>query len=213
MDSKGNQNNKQKGKQTPRTDNVLEALRDIGSSGSRVVKNEATQISKDFVKQLFGAPEVRTSGDLEPGQSIEIDRVLAEGKEENKTLRLRLQHEQTARQEEEVLVERKTQELKVELHALLEEVKSLAQTTQGISEEVEIAAMQAPVNPGVYHVVFFEKLREFIASFRKKIENAAIWLHTYNQRAAKKRTFWGQVARSGSKRLLSPEDYLQRSAG
>lgn len=213
MDSKGNQNNNKKAKQTPRTDNVLEALRDIGSSGTSAVKNEARQISKDFVRGLFGVPELRTSGDLEPGQSIEIDSLLEEEREENKQLRLQLAHEQRTRQEEEVLVERKTQELKVELHALLEEVKNLAQTTQGVSEEAEIASMQAPVNPGVYHVVFFEKLRNFIASFRKKIENAAIWLHSYNQRAAKKRTFWGQVARSGSKRLLSPEDYLQRSAG
>jgi len=53
---------------------------------------------------------------------------------------------------------------------------------------------------------------EFMKSFRKKIEDAQIWLHASNKRAEKK-NFWSTYKKHGSKFLLSPDHYLQRSAG
>lgn len=217
MDPKNQNSQKGKNKRPqPRTDNVLEALRDIGGSGVKSLKKDlGAGVGQEFVRQLFGVKEtpVSASGEIAPGKSLELREVLDVERKENKQLKAQLTQERRLREEEKALFDRKSQELKVELHALIEEVKGLAKSTQDISEEVEIAAMQAPANPGIYHVIFFEKLREFIASFRKKIENASIWLQSYNKRAAKKHSFWGQVSKSGSKRLLSPEDYLQRSAG
>ena len=102
---------------------------------------------------------------------------------------------------EKMLIEKKTQELKIALHALIEEIKALAENTTELSEEIEIVTMQAPVEPGVYHVIFFEKLLEFIKSFRKKIEDASIWLHASNKRAAKM-NFWGKYKKHGGKFLL-----------
>lgn len=201
----------------PRTDNLLESLRDIGNSGLTTAKKDLFEgIPQDIFSQLFGAPEKsqrKAQGDLRPGQSLEIETMLREEREENRVLRLRLAREQEMRGEDQTLVEQKTQTLKLELNALASEVQKLAKTTQGLARETQIAAMQAPANPGIYHINFFERLRIFISSFRKKIENASLWLGSQNQRAAKRRTFWGQVAKAGSKRLLSPEDYLQRSAG
>lgn len=198
------------------SDNLLEGLRGIGSAGLTSLKKDVAQgIPEDFMRQLFGIEkaQARASGDIRPGQSIELTAAIEEQREENKVLRMKLAQEQRLRSEDKNLFTQRTQELKMELHALSQETLKLAQSTQGLSREVEVAAMQAPANPGVYHVNFFEKLRSFIASFRKKIENASLWLQASNRRAAKRRTFWGQVGQSGSKRLLSPEDYLQRSAG
>lgn len=197
-------------------DNLLEGLRGIGSAGMNSFKKDVAQgIPEEFFRQMFGIEKLqpRASGDIMPGQSIELNRAIEEQKEENKVLRMKLAQEQRMRSEDKSLFTQRTQELKMELHALAQETVKLAQSTQGLSKEVEVAAMQAPANPGVYHINFFEKLRNFIASFRKKIENASLWLQASNRRAAKRRTFWGQVGQSGSKRLLSPEDYLQRSAG
>lgn len=201
----------------PRTDNLLESLRDIGNTGFSSVKKDLLEgIPQDVFSQLFGGTEKsqrKVQGDIKPGQSLEIETMLREEREENKVLRLRLTREQEMRGEDQTLVEQKTQTLKLELSALTQEVQNLAKTTQSLARETQIAAMQTPANPGIYHINFFERLRSFIASFRKKIENASLWLQSHNQRAAKRRTFWGQVAKAGSKRLLSPEDYLQRSAG
>lgn len=109
-------------------------------------------------------------------------------------------------------MERKTNELRMQLEVLTNEVVSLAIQTQDLAQETRIAAIQAPVNPGIYHVLFFEKLISFIRSFRKKIEEASVWLQASNKRAQKK----GWVAnykKGGAKYLLSSEHYLSRSAG
>lgn len=200
----------------PRTDNLLEALRDIGGDSFNTLKKDVFEgIPKDFTRELLGweRPKPKVSGDLMPGQTLRIEQALVEEREENKVLRAKLGQEQRLRQEEQSWMAKKGQELKVELHALTSEVVQLAKTTQGLSQQVEIAAVQGPANPGIYHIVFFEKLRSFIASFRKKVQNASLWMESYNSRASKKKGYWGQVAKSGAKRLLSPEDYNQRSAG
>ena len=108
--------------------------------------------------------------------------------------------------------ERKSNELKLQLKAIMEEVLALAATTSNLDEETKIAALQAPVNPGVYHVIFFEKLLEFIKSFRRKIEDASVWLSAVNKRAQKK-NYWTMYKKKGSSFLLAPDHYLQRSAG
>ncbi len=207
--------NTKKKKQTPRTDNLLESLRDIGGDSFSSIKNEAGQIPADFFNQMFGweKPKPKASGNLVPGQSLEIAQAYEEQKEENVMLRSKLAQEQSLRAQEQSLTTRKSQEIRMELNTLVQEVSSLAQTTQGLARETQIAVLQAPANPGIYHAVFFEKLRSFIISFRKKIENATLWMQASNQRAAKKKGFWGQVGQGGAKRLLSNEDYLQRSAG
>lgn len=207
---------RQSKKPTPSSDSILESLRNIGGDTASSVKKDVFEgISKDFFSQMFGYEQKpqKASGDLVPGQSIEIEKVLEEQKEENKVLRQQLAHEQSLRKQEQTLVARQSQELKLQIQALTGEVTQLAVTTQGLARETQIAAIQAPANPGVYHVTFFEKLRTFIVSFRRKIENASLWMQSYNSRSAKKKTFWGQVSKSGAKRLLSNEDYLQRSAG
>lgn len=200
----------------PRTDNLLEALRDIGGDSFDTLKKDVFEgIPRDFTRELLGweRPKPKVTGDLMPGQTLKIEQALVEEREENKVLRAKLAQEQQMRQEEKSLMANKGQQLRVELHALTNEVVQLAKTTQGLSRDVEIAVAQAPSSPGVYHIIFFEKLREFIASFRKKVENASLWMQSYNGRAAKKKGYWGQVQKSGAKRLLSPEDYNQRSAG
>lgn len=196
-------------------DNFIESIRDIGSSTANSLKHDFLQgIPEDILKQMFGEKlNVKASGEIQPGHSINIESVLLAERKENKTLKLQLAQEKRLREEEKTLIEKKSQELKIELGALTQEVSQLAKTTQGLAQETQIAVMQAPANPGVYHITFFEKLRQYIASFRENIESAANWMQAYNQRTTKKKGFWGQVGKSGAKRLLSQEDYTQRSAG
>lgn len=193
---------------------VLETLRDLGNdAASSVIKDVGTEVPREFLRQLFGLPEHKVSGNIAPGESLSMEEVLSGQLEEKKRLQAQLAHERRMHAEEQHLTTKKQQELKIQLSVLTSEVVQLAQTTQGLSKEIKVAAMSAPVEPGVYHVIFFEKLIEFIKSFRKKIENASEWLATYNSRSRKRaHTFWAQVGVSGAKRLLSAEDSVQRAA-
>ena len=193
---------KQKGQKILRQQNVLESLKDIG-----------VESSQDFIQELLGTRiEKKYSGELSPGEALEVSEVFSGKRAENEKLRGQIAFERRLAEEEKRRVEEKGNDLKLQLHALMQEVYELAKTTQGLGEQVEVATMQAPANPGVYHVIFFEKLLEFVKSFRKKIENAGIWLHSSNKRAEKK-NYWAMYKKKGSSFLLAPDHYLQRSAG
>ncbi|MBI2268441.1 MAG: hypothetical protein HYU80_03305 [Candidatus Blackburnbacteria bacterium] len=205
-----------KGKFPPSSDGLVESIRDIGKGTFDSFKNDLVkETSKDFLRQMLGfeRPRVQASGELVMGQTIEIDQIIESQNEEKQILQARLLREKQLREEDHVVSEQKNQELKVQLHAVIQEVSQLATATVSLSEKVKIAAVQAPANPGVYHLVFFEKLLSFMRSFRKKIQNASVWIHSSNKRARRQRTFWGQVGSYGAKRLLSSEDSMTRSAG
>lgn len=193
--------------------NVIEQLKDIGGGTTKALKTDLFEkTGEEFLSQLFGPREKKYSGDIIPGETLEFNEIFSGKHEENKKLKAQIALERQLGQEEKSRIEKKSNELKLQLHAIMQEVLALAQTTQNIGQEVEIASIQAPVNPGIYHVIFFEKLLEFIKSFRKKIEDASVWLQASNQKALKK-NYWGLYKKHGSKFLLSPDHYLQRSAG
>jgi hypothetical protein len=207
---------KTKTQKVTRQANVLESLKDIGDSTGQSLKRDLFEgTSEDLLKQLFGELPKKSkkySGEITPGESLNLSEVYAGTQEENQKLRRQISYERQLSQDEKNLVEKKSNDLKLQLHALTQEVLALAKTTQNLGQHVEVAAMQAPANPGIYHVVFFEKLLEFIQSFRKKIEDASLWLNASNKRAEKK-NYWAMYKKKGSSFLLSPDHYLQRSAG
>lgn len=210
-----NDNNKKSQKQTNKIPNPLETLKDIGKNTAGQMKKEASKLPEDFMKQLFGVQkrEKNYSGEIIPGEAVEMNDVFADRYQEIHKQKQQFAIERRLLQEERVRVEKKTNELKIQLNAIREEILVIASKTENLASETEIAAMQAPIEPGVYHVIFFEKLLEFIKSFRKKIDEAAVWLHAVNRRANKKNAWGSNYKKHGAKYLLSSEHYLSRSAG
>jgi len=195
--------------------NTLEALKDIGTSTANQMKDEAAKIPEDFMEQLFGinTPNKKYSGDIEAGEAIELNEVLSGKREEFVVARKQQRLERQILEQERIQVERKSNELRIQLKTIQEQILILSESTEELAEETQVAAMQVTVEPGVYHVIFFEKLLEFIKSFRKKIDEARVWLHSANSRASKKNAWGNNYKKSGGKYLLSSEHYLQRSAG
>lgn len=154
----------------------------------------------------------KMSGEINAGESLSINEVFSGEREEKVKLQNQITFERRLREEEQIHVEKKTNELRIQLKVLMEEIVVLSKSTQELGTETQIASMQAPVEPGVYHLIFFQKLLEFIKSFRAKIEEAEVWLHAVNKRAQRK-NYWNSYKKHGGKFLLSSEHYLQRSAG
>jgi len=207
--------NKSKTQKQIRQPNPLEALKDIGTATAKQMRQEASKMPSDFMEQLLGIkPQARNfSGELIPGESVEFSDVFTGRYEEIQKSKKQIQLERRLVQEEKVRIEKKTNELRMYLNAIREEILILAQKTENLAQETQLASMQAPIEPGVYHVIFFEKLLEFVKSFRKKIEEAGVWLYAANRRAAKKNAWGTRYKQYGAKYLLSSEHYLQRSAG
>jgi len=198
-----------------RRTNVLESLKDIGSDVTSSLNTDLLGgISGDLLEQILNRqrPNKKASGDIHAGESLEFSDLLSGKHEENLKLKSQIAFERRLMVEEKEVSEKRTNELKIQLQALMREVQYLAKTTQNLGEEVEIATMQAPAQPGIYHLIFFEKIINFIRNFRKNIESASVWLQTSNKRAEKK-NYWAMYKKRGSSFLLSGESYSQRSAG
>ncbi len=204
----------QKSQKTIKRSSVLENLKDVGGNTGKVLKKDLVQgVSEKFINQLLGRkPEKKYSGDITPGESLEFEDVFSGRREQTMKLKKQLFLEKKLREEEKTRSERKGNELRMQLQAIIEEVAALAQNTQELAEEVQIATMQATIEPGVYHLIFFEKLLEFIKSFRKNIGQAKVWLHSSNKRAQKK-NYWASYKKHGGKFLLAADHYVSRSAG
>jgi hypothetical protein len=195
--------------------NPLEALKDLGQNTAQEMRSEANKLSADFMQELLGikAPSKNFSGEIMPGEPIDMSEVYSGKYEETIKIKKQMAFERRIIQEERIQLEKRTGELRMQLTAVREEILILASKTQELAEETQIAAMQAPIEPGLYHVIFFEKLLEFIKSFRKKIEESGVWLHSLNRRAHKKNVWGANYKKKGASYLLSSEHYLQRSAG
>jgi hypothetical protein len=197
--------------------NTLETLKDLGSGVTKSVKEDLlAPMSKDFFNQLFKSRMSQKSynGEIRPGEEVKMNSVLSGQREKEEKLRAQVSMERRLREEDQAVFMQKSQELKVQLQAIMQEVQAIAQATPKLAQELQIAAMQAPVNPGVYHVRFFEKMLDFMKAFRKNANEASAWLHAVNSRGKKGGNVWGNNYKKGKgSYLLSAEHYLQRSAG
>lgn len=209
------QQNKTQGKnQGQKVNNVVEAFKDLGTSTASSIKDDLiSRMPQDFMDQLFGPQDSpNTSGELFPGSTAEFNPALKKRSEEANKVRMQLANERRLFQEEKSLIQKRTNELRMQLKSLTDEVVLLAQSTQNLSQEITVASMQVVAEPGVYHVFFFERIVEFIRSFRTKVDDTTLWLSSSNKRAEKK-NYWAKYKKHGGKFLLSADHYLTRSAG
>ncbi len=205
---------KKKSQQNVTKQNVLESLKDLGTSATSQAGDLLKNTSEDFIKELLGLskPKVKRSGEINPGEQLQMNEVVSGKEEENKHLKAQISLERQLSADEKRISQEKGSELKVQLQALMQEVQKVASSTENLAEATQVAMMTAPVEPGVYHISFFEKVLEFLRSFRKRIDTTAVWLQSTNKRAEKK-NYWNMYKKKGSSFLLSPDHYLSRSAG
>lgn len=208
--------------------NTIEALRTVGKASTeqigkqsksaskaslKTLKKELAKVPQDFMDELFGPKlDTKTSAEFQTGESLETKDMLSDKSKENKNLKGQLTYERLLYKEETILIEKRSNELRIQLQAVMREVTSVAEQMNELASEVKIAAFQAPIEPGIYHVVFYTNFLNFLKNFRKKIESASVWLNAANGRAAKK-NWLNNYKKHGAKYLLSGEHYISRSAG
>ncbi len=191
-------------------DSFVEALKDIGANTAHTVKSNATAAGRTILDQFTGrisdtqAPPLPPTPDFMPWQKQ---------LEEERHLRLEQQRAfEQKRRHDHLVFSQKELSRQQEIKALQQQLQQLVEETQDLGQEIEVAVQQQIVNPGTYHINFFEKLRQFIKLMRQKIHDSATWLAAFNHRA-KAKGYWGQVTTSGTKFMLSQERYMVTQTG
>lgn len=193
-----------KNKQRPLpADSFLEALRDLGSG---VADSVAHDVVGGIAEKAI-TPKINQT--LQPGEWAEVEQNAWE-KEKVEPFQKELGQIQ---QQERLLFKQSEQNTQLQIRGILEELQKLVASTTTLAEEVEVAVQQAPVDPGIYHLSFFEKLRQTIILFKRQIEDSSTWLAAFNQKAKRHNYYWGQVRKSETKFMLSQERYMSTQAG
>lgn len=189
-----------------RSDALIEAFRDLGTDTAKGLGHDfLANIPKDVFAQTGLQPPTQ------PDRQLSSESAYFE--EQEAFLRRRLGQTEVVRHEEKLVFTAKQRETQTKIVALVEEIKKLGLAVQKMEKQVEITAFQAPVNPGVYHENFFEKIISFMRSLSRKIEDGADWMAAFNSKGKKRSHYWGQVQKSGTKFMLSQERYMATQAG
>ncbi len=195
-----------KGAPRPAPQNFIEALTGLSKRTGEEAKVQVTKVFAEDIPQALGF-----SGTLNPNESLSLADVEAAERRGEQRASRRFSN----RLEQERLVFLRSEDDKQgQIQSILAEIAQLAKSVGELGKEVQIATMQAPVNPGIYHKNFFAQLRGFIADIKRRVAESKHWLAITNSRASKRQGyFWGQAQKSGTKFLLSQERYMATTTG
>lgn len=176
-------------------DNPVETLRDLGSGVMKSVTQDALKATGQVaLDSIFGNPPA--SGDYAKNP-FELGFGLPKKKESP----------EQARNREILNPQRITQEhamVKQQIEAVRQELAMLAAELGQLNLEVQKAIHEVPVDPGVYHLNFFERLRGVISMLRKNVRDGNSWLAVGNSKKRQK-GFWGMYKKHGTQFGLSAD--------
>jgi len=198
----------------PNPANFLEALRGLRDVPGDFKQEAKIQVTKMFTQDVPEMLGLKSSGTLNPNESVSLNQLDSAKKEgfdtANRQFEMRLHQ---MRQEDEARARKQEQIIREQIKSIQEEVKLLAKSAGELTQEIEVATFQAVRNPGAYHQTFFAHLRTIIVAMRKRVVDSRHWLAEFNGRARKKSHYWGNVQKSGTKYMLSSERYMVTSTG
>lgn len=183
-------------------DSILESLRSLGSGVTKTVARDVTgKVATDALSSLFGSP-AKQQGELKPNTPLTMrpERAPFPGMRRPEM------------QPRAPFVRPEEPQLKQEIEAVRMELKALAASLKSLSSEVQRTVMEVPVDPGIYHKNFFERLRSVLHLLREQIDDSRTWLSLSNSRKQKK-GYWNSYKKHGTSFGLSNERTLATQAG
>lgn len=186
-------------------DSILEALRDLsGGVGKTVTRDVAGKVASDALSSLLG-------GDMRPNQPVDFPDRMPMPKRPERFYPPFMRPEVRSVAPRPVIKEDQ-QKLAQQIESVRQELKAIAASIQSLNAEIGKAVAEVPVNPGVYHANFFERLKSILKILREQIDDSRSWLTMHTSRK-KKMGYWGMYKKHGTTFGLSNERSLATSAG
>lgn len=177
----------------PQHNSILESLRDVGSDVGKTVKQDvAGKMANDAFASLFGNfPKPAGEAGRNPWET----RAPQPKREAPRPMPEALSPAKISA--EQIRVKQQLEQVRGELSAL---AKSVGQ----LNMEVQKAIMEVPVDPGVYHVNFFEQLKNALKMLRQSVDDSRTWLSLTGSRK-KQKGYWGKYKKHGTQFGLSAD--------
>ncbi len=188
-------------KQKPKVyqnDSILESMRNVGSAvTTTIAKDVAGKVASDALASLFGSiPQKSQEGRDHQGFTQEQPVASFRQPEVSRSS----------------VVEFDAMRVRQQLEAVRAELKALSESIKNFHQDVQKAINEVPVNPGVYHLNFLERLKSVLKILREQIEDSRTWLTLSSGRKQKKQ-YWGLYKKHGTQFGLSSERTLATQSG
>ncbi len=191
-------------------DNPLEAVRELaGDLGQSAKSDLISGMADSAFSQIFGSPSHPTN-ELKPNEELPIPLQNEDLLAREEIISFQNQRQYTERN---VFSFQESVQLKREIEELLRQIKLLAKSTENLTQEVSLIAMEdMPVNPGRYHVNFLEWLVRLIKSLREQVEDSRTWLSLFHSKK-KQKQYWSMFKKHGTSFGLSSERVVATQVG
>ena len=173
-------------------------------NGSQTSVFNNTEVLKESNSQPKLVPNL-LDGILLPGQSIEFnqDKPPEKPKFDNY-----LQREQS------LFIHPHQEETEKAIQKILEEIKSLIPTTEGLSSDVTNIPLINIPESNTYQLNFVDRIKNIIIDTRQNATNSSSWSESFSRRQNKRNAFWNKAKskNGGEQYLSSGEHSASRSA-
>lgn len=198
--------------------NAVEALQELGTGIATTVKNDVAKgMMTDLWDQFLGVDKykksAKESGDLQEGQELNLN-AKKNKKEETAEIALPgLDYQREILYGEKRVIKENRQVIEVKIQEIIIEIKKLtAQSKELQAQFKEITVEMLPVNPGQYHLNFFEWMISVIRQARMKVEDSSAWLSLFASKKGKKE-YWAMFKKHGTTFGLSNERVVATQTG
>jgi len=117
-------------------------------------------------------------------------------------------------QQEKAALDNRQKELEKAVTELQDELKKLTHSTDNLEKDVQNVSMENIPEASEYQINFLVRIKNFIINFRKNINEASVWLESFNTKKKKKNYFWNTAKdrkKGGDQYLMSNEHSAARS--
>ncbi|MFA6007678.1 MAG: DUF5660 family protein [Candidatus Shapirobacteria bacterium] len=117
-------------------------------------------------------------------------------------------------QQEKVLFDQKQKELEKAVVELQDEIKKLTNSTDNLEKDVQNIPLETIPEASEYQINFLVRIKNFIANFRKNVNEAHTWLESFSGKKKKRNYFWNMARdrkKGGDQYLNSNEHSAARS--
>lgn len=202
-----------KKKQHRQTVDSIEAIKDLpGEFKKSLVDDMGKGLISDLWTQMLGAEDIHKktakSGDLKPGEELQLQK-----REKLQRIEPAINYARELIQAEKFIASKNKNEIKVQIQEILVELRKISKSSKELEVEFKDVSIEAmPVNPGKFHLNFFEWVLSQIRRARMRIEDSAHWVGVVKSKKSQ-RQYWKLFKKHGTSFGLSGERVVATQTG
>lgn len=196
-------------------ENQAEVIKGLGGSIAKSLTEDlAKEGISDLWKQMLGTEsgqkkeKTAKKGELQPGEELHLQK-----REQVQRIEPGIDYAREFIQAEKIIIKKEQNEVKVQIQEILMELRKITKSSKELEIEFKDVTVETmPVNPGKFHLNFFEWVLSQLRRARMRIEDSAHWTSVIKSKKSQ-RQYWHLFKKHGTSFGLSGERIVATQVG